>query len=304
MNKTRRLAFFDFAIVLFSSLLFSCSSYAGWYTDMAEAKNAALKQNVPILLLISKDGTKDAVMESKDFVNAFAKKYILLFADLTSDTVPLLASQSKESIIVDYFVKEQKEYYIISEDGYVLQHLPISQEVKTAQDILTLIEIYSPQIENVREAIASVKAKSGVEKVKAIDALYEVTQEEYRNPLYSFYDEVIELDKNNSTALVGKYKLLSAYSKARTFIQNDQYEDACSVFISTAQDSYLDNSQKAEAWYAAALVLSVGGSTDYDRMLVMLNKAYENNSVTIHGDDIALRIKLIENMKQVYKENE
>lgn len=279
-------------------LLASCGKQAEWYSDFETAKKAAKKSEKDIYLLVSGDDWADTSLPFKEkvvndeFVKASKDKYILVNVDfsekefakteLASDASDaekkeaekIKAEYDKKSKVVNlYPVTAWPQAYILSSDGYILLALNYDADIEDTEDYLEYIEENKEKIETTRTLISDVKSSKGLDKVYAIEKL--INEANTNSRIYrDLVKEVIKLDSNNETGLLGKYELSETYFVIYDMIA-EKKEVTPQPFIDVVEKGHLSQEQIQEAYYDAAYLMANTGSRDYNLMEELLDKAYK-----------------------------
>lgn len=296
--KKNKISAAIFSLALASLALVSCGS--SWTTDFDAAKKNAAKSKKNIMVLFSGDDWdtvsadyKKEVFNNPKFISEAQKGNLLVNIDFSQTEYAKVdlkedadekAKKEAERIEAEYQKKEKlarecnlSQYpslYILSEEGFILANIPCTEESKNVDSFLALLEESKEEISKRMEAIKAVRNASGIEKVKAINELYESSDPAYLQPLSALVHEVPSLDPENETGLVGNYILYSAYFDSYELILEDP-ELAADNFEKIAGNDFLNTDQKQNAYYMAAFMLARGGSDNFDRMESLLQTAYD-----------------------------
>lgn len=294
-----------------------------WFTNFDAAKKQAQKKDKDIFLVFSGDDWdqtsadfKAAVLGTKEFSDAFAKDNVFVNIDFSQveyaktdidekaskkqkkEAAKITAAyEVKEDLARTYALQQYPSVYILSKEGYVLANISSLSSSAAPEDFISAFEDYKEEITNNRILVSQVRASSGVEKAKAISELYETTASEYLGPLTDLVREVPVLDPQNETGTVGNMILVVSYFDAANLMRSNPAE-ASRVFETTAESKFLDDSQKANAWYMAAYILAAGGVNDFDRIEALLQKAYDTEPDGEHAADILNAINAAHQMKE------
>ena len=156
----------------------------------------------------------------------------------------------------------------------------------------------------ISSAISRVQMSSGVEKVRAIDSLYEATPEAGRKPLAALVREVPQLDPEDGSGLVGKYEFIRTYDEALEAIAEGRREGVVESFVSIAEGGHLDGPRRQEAYYNAAYLMALFGESDYDRMYELLEKAQESDPESVRMADISNLMVMVSKFRELMKQGE
>jgi lipoprotein len=282
----------------------------GWYVDYDEAKKAAQKKNKNLLILFSVDDNdeesralKEKVFGTKKFVSDFSKRFILVnldFSDAPSDDDEEQSEKGKKEAEerqrkIDYMgyvaslynVDSIPSVFLATKEGYCAAKVETSDEDLTPEAYIKLIESKTADLDTINTLVDAVRAASGVEKARAIDALSEATDDTRRLLLADLFRTIPSLDPNDETGLVGKYLLLTAVFDASTFYMRRDFDSAIQALISAAEDKRLDGRDRQHAYYYAGELLTTTGSTDYKAVFDYFQKAYDADPESEYAPRIA-----------------
>lgn len=302
-----------FAILILTTTLFSSCGKIKWLTSFEEAKKQAQKNGKDIFMVVSENEEtsaefKTSVLDSKEFLSAAKKNYVPLYINLSAESLANLTQEELEKtyaenskIILEYSITEKTTMLLLSPEGYWLAEFPYTEKYLSVPELLKDLTNSDDTTFNARNYISSIKKSDGTDKAKAINDLYDFTKDKYRMPLISLCYDFLNLDSENSTGLLGKYELIVAYDQAEKVLSEKSVDDAAEVFIQLAENGHLDRSQIFEAYFTAAYLYPLVGSTDFDKMLELLNKAYSSNPTDIHASEATDLIQSITDMKLLYE---
>jgi len=295
----------------------------GWYHDYDAAKKLARKENKSILLLVSETGEdkdsktlKDTVLNTKEFTTAAKKNFVLVNIDVTQDeykkTVAADNATEKEQksaddnaakfkrnmqILSQYRTQMTPAVYISTKDGYFVSYIDYDSSEATPEAYLKILTDKTEDIKKVNDLAAATDKSSGIEKVKAIDALYEATDQNYRDFLVDVYREVPDLDKKNESGLVSKYVLATANSDAIELYGKGDYPGAAKVFADAAVGGRLDKDDAQQSYYTAGYLLGSVGSQDYATIIAYLQAAYNADPESEHASSIQQTIDYVKKLE-------
>ena len=282
----------------------------GWYVDYDEAKKAAQKKNKNLLIFFSvvdNDAEswtlKEKVFDTKEFVSALSKRFILVNLDfsasLSGDDEDQSEKGKKEAeerqrkidymgyIASLYNVDSIPSVFLATKEGYCAAKIEASDEDAAPEVYIKLIESKTADLDKINALTDAVRAASGVEKVRAIDALSEATDDTRRLLLVDLFRTLPSLDPNDETGLVGKYLLLTAVFDASTFYARRDFSSAIQALVSAAEDNRLDRHDRQQAYYYAGELLTTTGSTDYKAVFDYFQKAYDADPESEYAPRIA-----------------
>jgi hypothetical protein len=295
----------------------------GWYHDYDTAKKLALKENKSILLLVSETGEdkdsktlKDTVLNTKKFTDSARKDFVLVNIDVTQTeykkTVAAENATEKEQKSADdnaakfkrnmqilslYRTQMTPAVYVSTKDGYFVSYIVYDASVNTPDAYLKMLADKTDDIKKVNDLAAAAEKNTGVGKVKAIDALYEATDQNYRDFLVDIYREVPDLDKKNESGLVSKYVLATANSDAIELYSKGDYPGAAKIFADAAAGGKLNKDDEQQSYYTAGYLLGSVGSQDYTTIIAYLQAAYNADPESEHAPSIQQTIDYVKSME-------
>lgn len=327
MKTTKKFCYTAVAVLTLALALAGCEkNKTTWFTDVDEAKSAATKQNKNILLLFSGDDwdgisatLKENVFTTKTFVSKAQKKYVLLNVDFSQTEyakteitdastdeeieeamrIQTLYMQ-KEDLAEKYNLSMYPSLYVITPDEYGLCSIEFNETDETPESLLEKLEQSEETQANLVQLIKSLDGAEGLDKVLAIDALYNATDIMLRNPLADFAQEVVSLDPNNQTGVIGKYEYELANQRAMQYaMYANDVVSAAKEFEDVCETGHLSASEKQNAYYMSAYILAMQSEPDFEKMISLMEKSYEQDEQS----DLAPQIlEIIENIKQVRDE--
>lgn len=296
----------------------------GWYTNYQECLAQAKKDDKGIILVISHDETdqvsaelKRTVLHTPEFATEFGKDFYFCENDV-SPTLFKKARPDKEASSKEK--KESKRYqkiledrmrvetifgvqntptvYLISSDGYVIKDFTYIPCLNV-EEFKILLAAYETEIEEKQKLINAILSANGIEKVFAIDNLYENTKINFRYMLTNLMREVESLDKENKTGLVGKYIMSIASSDAIDAYINRKPEIIADIYEKAAEHPMLNNNQRQQQYFAAAFVVGSNSPTPEQtlQMIEYLEKAIAVDPNSQLGKVCAERLEQVKEFK-------
>lgn len=293
-------------LVLSSLVLFSCSKAKvnsnGCFDNMDSALEQTKKSKQNILLIVTTGSDElssqefiDNVLNSPDFVDTIVKKYAVVNMDFSEESyqktvVKPDATKEEQQASEEYSelmyknariasllsVQSTPAIYLFSKEMCFITEVVPDGNVRSPAELETAISKYNEKIEFVNEKVAASNKGTVIEKVTAIDELFESTDAVYKTFLISYMDKVIQMDKKNESGLLNKYILAKANAKATEFFLEGNVEDAIMCFISITNEAILTGEQKQQAYYMAAYLLAMSGSVEFNRICDYLQKAIDS----------------------------
>lgn len=297
-------------LALVCAALFSgCSGNVTWYTSLDAAKAKAQKSNKNIFLVFSGDdwvtdsqNFKDNIANQEDFIKEMQKNYVLCNVDFSqneyaktsvADDASEEEKKEAEKIMAEYEVKvalaqkynlyQYPSVFLLTKDEYVIAAVPFDSSITTVEAYLDNLKTYDEQVAKVVSIVDRIKKSKSLDKARAIDELYDYTVENTEGYVSPWLDEYIKefpsLDPDNETGNVARYQMAIAYQEAVVKAQEGDIDGASEAFVNLCETSqYLSNEDRQTAYYTAAYVLASLQSTNYDRMIELLDIAYSIDS--------------------------
>ena len=292
--------------LLFSVLLLSgCSKpqldTEGCFTDADSAFKYAAKKDRNVLLLITMEDDDsqstaflNGVLRNESFKNEIASEYAVLHFDFSqktyAQTVVPEGSDAKTQKLADekasqiqkntrfvslLNVSQTPSFFILSKDSYVLSAFFYEEENPTFEGFKNTLQNQRPITDSMEALIKSAKKGSALQKVSAIDALYESTSADYRPLLEDLLESVQKLDKNNESGLLGKYIYAAADAKAIKLVNQGEVSQAVDLYIQAAENPAVASNLKQQSYYIAAYLCAMTGSAGTEVIQDYLQKAID-----------------------------
>ena len=313
------------SLLLSLFLLVSCgkskTSANGCYKDINSAKIAAQKNNQDILVVVTMAGDDVSsqdfvtnVLNTESFAKDIASKYAAVHMDFSQASyektvVNPEADKKTQKAAEEYALLMQENakfaslmnvqntpaLFLFTKEVYVITELDYTEDVKSSNDLVALIQSEQTAIDNVHAMVEAVNNSSKLEKVTAIDRLYEATELLYQPFLKDLIAEVLSIDKKNESGVLSKYIMAKADSDAAYLDVLGDAEGASDIYVKICDNEYLLPEYKQQAYYLAAYLLSMSGSTDFDKILGCLEKSLE-------ADPQSEQVPNIQNVINYFKE--
>lgn len=306
---------FTLFLIFTAFFLVSCTKYTkdefDCFISVEQAKANAQKNKQEILLVVT-TGTDDplseffitSVLGTDTFKSTIAKNYTVLHMDFSEESYkktvvnPEADKKTREANekYADFMfenariasmlnVRATPAVFIFTNDLYCITEVELEDDVNSPSELEILLTKCQPKVENVEAMINATKNGSSVEKVQAIDSLFENTPDTYKVFLSDLYAKVIELDKNNESGLLSKYLLANANAVSSSKFIEGKVNEAVDEFINICDNPSLSPDDKQQSYYMAAYVLAMSGNTEFARIVDYLQKAIDANpdSETVDG---------------------
>ena len=282
MNK---ISFRKLAVSLFTSALVFAAAPVfalgnnGFYADMDSGLAAAKKSSQSVLVFITQDGEDELsasfmeTVRSDEVQSQVASKYALVHMDFSQSAFQKTVVRDADSKEVQEEAKKAADVmqknsrfaalinpeftpavYMFTAEGYYVSHLVLKGDEK-AEGFMAALKADEVKLNAIREMIAKTKVGKPLEKVSAIDALFEATQPEYRFFLIDLVNEAINLDKKNKSGLMSKYIITRTEYDAMICFYDNNAAGAVNAYVNAAKEKFLSAEEKQQAYYMAALVM-------------------------------------------------
>lgn len=285
MKKTT--LFVIIALTIFTLNIAGCAKAipAEWSNDYNVALEQAKTENKSVLLVFSGDTwdgvsakAKEDIYNTEDFRSILAKDFILVNVDIeesdgtdVSDELAAkyqLAEKFSVQALPAVFVVAQTEH-IIAQIEYIESEKPNAK--KEAKSILK----FAKKANKVVEAKKALETTEGIDRVKHINAIYDNMSQAHRFMITELGAEVLTLDPENTTGLLGKFKLQQAYPAAMEAFSMGDIEKATKAFLDLTESDLLKDVEKQEAFYSVAYLFAMSLTVCDDVVIGYLQQAYD-----------------------------
>jgi len=294
------------SVLIISLVILSACSKAqldenGCFLDSDSAITHAKKKDKNILLFVTMEGDDadsealvNGVIRDENFKKEIASEYAVLHLDFSQktyaasvipenaddDTVKAANQLSEQLQKNTRFVSllnvtQTPSIYVLSKEAYVLTAFFYDTAEKNLSSFKTLLEKEAPAVNNMEQLIKLTKKGSSLEKVSAIDNLYENTKPEYRVFLADLLSSVEKIDKENKSGLLGKYIYAAADANALKLINQGNVNEAVSCYLEAAENSFSEPSIKQQCYYIAAYLSAMSGIAEPSVVIDYLQKSID-----------------------------
>lgn len=310
-----------FILIIFATLFFATSCHRveivnpEWLHSLSEAKLAAEKENKNIFIFFNMDADgysprlRENVFNTEEFMQKFSKDYILLDIDMSSLVKKFSGLQMNESKQIipeseeEYYtlllgVQKIPAFYVVSKEGFLISNVIFHSEFKNNEEFNAVFEQHFPEMEAFSNIMTEIEKSKGLDKVRTIDALYEITPENSRILLYPLFSEIVSLDMKNETGVLGKYIIASANKRAVDFSLKGQIKEAYEEFLKIADTAIFTIEERQSCLYMAAAMMSSVENPDLKAINETVTKIYEIDPSTKIGQEAK---KILEKLKDLTK---
>lgn len=303
--KSKKIYFITLAFFCWLSILVSCGSKVpqadefGLYHELDDGVKAAKKAKKNILLFITMGGFDSEseafvtnVLRSADYKTAFSEKYVTVLFDFgseayinsesshfTTDSERKAAEQLNAQISrnVSFARTLNLTYtpclFFMNEDGYAFADELYSESFASVESLQKMVSEYESDFDTMQEMVDATRKGNPVERVEAINVIYQIVEDKYIPTLSSLFKTVPEIDKKNESGLVSYLYFVYVMEESKKFTAAGDFASAIGVLRDAAQSDSLEGEEKQQAFYMAANLLIQAGSSDYVTILSLLNNA-------------------------------
>lgn len=258
-----------FAIVFAGCVRNSSKDEFGIFHDLEKTISVAEKSDKKILLVFTKlesggfnETLVNQVLHAQDYQEKIGAEFETCQIDFSKEDFSSQKKSAKKTkaqterdmnTTVIYGVETPPTVMILSPQGYVISSITYLSCINV-QEFSNIIEVEREKIDAMEKMVTAVKNAEGIEKISAIDLLYENTHANYRYQLRKLCDEVVRSDKKNESGLVGKYLLARASTEAMDCYLARKPEKAAECYIKYVRSKFLSVEEKQRCYYAAAYI--------------------------------------------------
>ncbi|MCQ2597488.1 MAG: hypothetical protein MJ181_06510 [Treponema sp.] len=289
-----------FSILVVSFLAITCFTSCGekipapneygFYNDMDDAVKAARKTKKDILLFITMGGFDD---ESDDFISGvlqnaaykvqFEKEYVSVHFDfgekafIQSENDEAFNAQVNKniSLVRGMNLQYTPALYLMNCDGYAFADEIYAKSFSSVETLYSLVSEYKEDFDTFRKMIDFTKKGKPADRVKAINVIYQVIEDQYLPTYINLYKQVPEIDKKNESGLVSYLYFVYTMEESRKYIQGGDYYSAVQVFRDSATSGYLSGEELQQAYYMTGQLMIQGQSPDIPAIIYYLQAAVD-----------------------------
>ena len=263
-------------------MLGACVSTSPAEKSGLAARNSDKNDKDILLIFTGSDWSQDAQDFSKNILTEsckteLAKNYTALFIDLLHNPSEneREAAQKNYLLFAEYAVPEVPFIVLQTAEQDMYAAAVIEADIKTEAQLMEKIEALTAQRTNVVEARKRIAGTKGPAKAQAIDAFLNAVGNAEAHRYDALRMQVPALDPGNRTGLKGKYVLMGADIRAKSFAQQGNYLKAGDEYKSAAETGDLSPAELQLAWYLTAYSYLMAGNADTDTVVGYLQRAVE-----------------------------
>ena len=264
---------------LFAAAPLSASGREGFHDGLDSALAAAKKSDKDLLIFITQEGEDklstsfmDSVC-SQDIFGKITASYEPVYMDFSqasfektvvhendadqeqkkaNDAAEIMQKNSRFAALIN--PEFTPAVYLFTREGYFVSHLVLKGD-EDGQGFLKALSDDEVKLNALRQMIEKTKTGKPLEKVSAIDEIFEATQPEYRFFIINLVNEAISLDKKNKSGKMGKYLITRTEYDAMIAFYDNNAAGAVNAYVNAAKEKFLTAEEKQQAYYMAALVM-------------------------------------------------
>jgi len=289
------------ALVVLVSLVGCASTPTGWISDYEEGQQLASEEGKDLFLFFSSEDTdgvstqlRSSIFDTESFIKAAGKDYVLVHLDFSEsrflavqvaedateeekkkaeELMPQLEKDITTAVNFSVAGGAMPAMILATSQGYVYGVVSYDATVTTPEQFLAVLDTNTENGRKIKDLVKAVDSSAGVEKLNAIDALYEATDPAFAYLLSDLYGMAAELDPNNESGKRGKYAMLNAYSEATEFLYVGNATAAIEAMLAPLDEGFCSPEEQQELLYQVAYFCSLTG--DVENMIHYLNTALE-----------------------------
>ena len=322
-NILRRLAaaLFTSALVFAAAPVFALGN-DGFYADMDSGLAAAKKSAKSLLIFITQEGedelsasfmktvTSDGVLSQitpsyelvgMDFSQKSFEKTVVHDVDspenqqAAKDAADVMQKNSRFAALIN--PEFTPAVYLFTAEGYYVSHLVLKGD-ENAEGFMAALKADEVKLNAIREMIAKTKVGKPLEKVAAIDEIFEATQPEYRFFIIDLVNTALNLDKKNKSGYMNKYIITKTEYDAMIAFYNNDAKAAMDAYEAAGKNKMLTKDERQQAYYMAALVLvKSSGPETIPQVLDYLQKSLDAAPASKNAPQIKENMEYFKNYK-------
>ena len=235
-----------------------------------------------LLIFTGSDWSKEAKDFSKNILTEsckteLAQLYAVRFIDLLHNPSEneREAAQKNYLLFSEYAVPDIPFIILQTAEQDMYASAVIEADIKTEAQLIEKIKALTAQRTKVIEARKHINTTKGQEKARAIDTFLNTVGNAEAHRYDSLRMQVPALDPDNRSGLKGKYVLMSADIRAKSFAQQGNYLKASDEYKAAAETGDLSPAELQLAWYLAAYSYLMTENTESETAIEYLHKAIE-----------------------------
>ena len=260
----------------------SCVSTSSVKNDEAKVQNYGKDSRDILLIFTGSDWSKEAEDFSKNILTEsckteLAQNYAARFIDLLHNPSESERATAQKNYLLfsEYAVPDVPFIILQTAEQDMYASAVIESDIKTDVQLMEKIKALTAKRVKVTEAKKRIGSTKGPEKAQAIDEFLNTVGNAEAHRYDSLRMQVPALDPHNKSGLKGKYVLMSADIRAKSFAQQGNYLKAGDEYKAAAETGDLSPAELQLAWYLTAYSYLMTGSADTETLTGYLQKAIE-----------------------------
>ena len=260
----------------------SCVSTSSVKNDEAKVQNYGKDSRDILLIFTGSDWSKEAEDFSKNILTEsckteLAQNYAARFIDLLHNPSESERATAQKNYLLfsEYAVPDVPFIILQTAEQDMYASAVIESDIKTGVQLMEKIKALTAKRVKVTEAKKRIGSTKGPEKAQAIDEFLNTVGNAEAHRYDSLRMQVPALDPHNKSGLKGKYVLMSADIRAKSFAQQGNYLKAGDEYKAAAETGDLSPAELQLAWYLTAYSYLMTGSADTETVTGYLQKAIE-----------------------------
>lgn len=293
------------AVGAFFGLDLNVPAATEWVKDYDAVQTTAKERNKNILLAFTGTTWDDMsaafekdIMNDQEFIKKMGKKFELAQIDIPSGENDVSEDEMQKifTYAMMYGLETTPSLILINTEGASFGSVVYSPTMGL-ESVIESVDEAEKAYKDLAKLKANLEKATGVKKVQLIDEIYEKSPDEEKAKMTDYILEVPTLDPENKSGLLGKYKLLAAYSEAGLYMQRGDVISARELLVKTAEDSSVDPEYAQEAFYTAAYVTALSGmmttQKEIDYVCSLIEKAINVYPESEHIEDLNQFLTLV-----------
>ena len=289
-------------------MMSSCVSTSSASRDEQNAHHPSNDGKDILLIFTGSDWSKEAEDFSKNILTescktALAKNYTVRFIDLLHNPAASEQETAQKNYLLfsEYAVPDVPFVILQTAEQDVYAAAVIEADVKSDMQLMEKIKALTAQRTSVVEARKRINTTKGVAKAQAIDNFLSKVGNAEAHRYDSLRMQVPALDPHNQSGLKGKYVLMSADIRAKSFAQQGNFLKASDEYKTAAETGDLSPAELQLAWYLTAYSYLMAGSVDTETVIGFLRKAIEADPQNAAVQQLNQAIHKLQNDTQLKK---
>ncbi|NLM01145.1 MAG: thioredoxin family protein [Treponema sp.] len=283
---------YTFVLITLSLCFFACAKTEPtvWLTDYQAALAQAKEEDKAVLLFFSGDSwdgmstdAKERIYNTDKFLKAISKDFIAVNIDIdlkeaneSEDEELSDEKVTKYMLAQEFAVQMMPDFFIVSSYGQVVQAITYNPDEQTdAKKVAKLYTKHAKRAKKLSQLAQQLETTEGFDRVKIINDIYDNTAQSHRFTIEDLGLEVCELDPENKSGYLGKFKLQQAYPQAMMSFSEGDLDTAVNSFLQLTDGDLLSKPEKQEAFYCAAYLYAMSGAEYINEAKANLQKAYD-----------------------------